>query len=131
MFQLSTLSRKNASCSDLLRCVFGIKDFEERLIYIMARRGRSTLDDLASETSRDRSTVHRALSKLLSLELCYRNVTSLRGGGYIHEYSLMDVESIGRNIRQRIDELKDSLDSLAENFENDIRHNIIGAVHVE
>lgn len=131
MFQLSTLSRSNASCSDLLRCVFGIKDFEERLIYMMAGKGTCTLDELASATARDRSTVHRALSRLVGLGLCYRNVVSLRGGGYMHEYSLMDVESIGRNIRQRIDELKYSLDRLTDNFENEIRRNMLGARNLD
>ncbi len=131
MFQLSTLSRKNATCSDLLRCVFGMKDFEERLIYVIAKRGTSTLDALAEDTGRDRSTVHRALSRLVSLGICYRQVVSLRGGGYVHEYSLMDVDSISSSMRQRVEELKKSLDRLAENFDRDIRHNIVGALHVE
>lgn len=124
MFPLSSLNRKNASCSDLLSCVFGLKAFEEDLIYLLARNGRGTLDELASETGRDRSTVHRSLSKLSSLGLCYRTAVGLRGGGYQHEYSLMDVETMGSNIRFRVNEIKLSLDRLADSFERDMRARI-------
>ena len=120
MFPLSSLNRKSASCSDLLSCVFGLKAFEESLIYMLAKRGGSSLDDLALATGRDRSTVHRSLSKLSSLGLCYRTAVGLRGGGYRHEYALMDVETMGTNIRFRVNEIKVSLDRLAESFERDM-----------
>lgn len=124
MFPLSSLNRKSASCSDLLSCVFGLKAFEESLIYLLAKHSGSTLDELAQTTGRDRSTVHRSLSKLSSLGLCYRTAIGLRGGGYRHEYALMDVETMDSNIRFRVNEIKLSLDRLAESFEKDMRARI-------
>lgn len=131
MLQLYNLSRKEASCSDLLSCVFGLKDFEESLIYVLAREGRATLDSLASLTGRDRSTVHRALSKLMSLGICYRETVTLREGGYMHEYALLDVESISSGIRGRVEELKRSLDRLASNFEEDIRRRTMSRITLD
>lgn len=127
MFDVSTIIRKDASCSDLLNCVFGLKRFEEDLFYTMSAGGTFTLDRLASATSRDRSTVHRALSRLTVLGLCYRRTVSLRGGGYQHEYAAMDPDTVVEGLRGRIEELKSALDRLADSFGSDLVRNIEAA----
>lgn len=124
MFQMSSLSSRGAGCGDLLSCVFGLKEFEQRLFYMVAVSGSSTLDSLASRTGRDRSTVHRALTKLVAAGLCYRRTVGLRDGGYMHEYSAMDTASVGSGIRRRVDELKDSLERLAAGFETELNERI-------
>ncbi len=125
MLYLSELNRKDATCIDLFRCVFGLKEFDEAIIHAMAGKGVFTLDTLAEATGRDRSTVHRSLGRLVSLGLCYRNSVTLREGGYVYQYSLMDVESIGATIRGKVDELKSSLDRLIENFEPEMERKLL------
>lgn len=78
-----------------------------------------TLDELALKLQRDRSTVHRSLTKLLSIGVCYRKTAGLKGGGYFHIYGISDTAVIKRRIEGEVSEIINALQRLAERFETD------------
>lgn len=121
MDSIQFLTRKGASCTDLLSCLYGLKPMEVQVFYELVRRGEASVDDVSSEVGRDRTTVHRGLSKLVSANLAYRQAMGLKDGGYRYVYSAVEPSKIREQAEARVMEITESLQSLVDNFENEIR----------
>lgn len=124
METIQLLTRKRATCSDLLTCLYNLKNTDLEILFEVARRKQTTLDDLAEAVQKDRSTVHRALSKLVSLDLLYKRVIPLKDGGYYHVYIVTDESKIRDDARVKVKEITQSLERLADNFISDFRKNL-------
>lgn len=118
------LTRKGATCTDLLSCLYGLKPIEVDVFVEVARKGTSTVDDVAAAVKRDRTTTHRCLSKLASAGLVYRRTSSLKGGGYYHAYSMVELETIKREAALRVKEVAESLQRLVDGFDRDFSRRI-------
>jgi predicted transcriptional regulator len=68
--------------------------------------------------------VFRSLQKLVSLDLCTKESKTLKGGGYYHLYNAVDIDTIEKNIEQRIREIQRSLNRIIKKFRNDIEKKI-------
>ena len=86
MADLNILRKEGSSCTELLECFYGLSRSECDAFYILSGKGEATLDELSALISRDRSTTHRLLQKLVNLGLCYKEKVSLKQGGYVHLY---------------------------------------------
>ena len=118
---LQVLTRKNASCNDLLCAVYNLNPVDLEIFYLLAGGDSASLDDLAQRMKRDRSTVHRSLQKLVSNQLCYKETRTIKDGGYYHIYSTMEISKIKAEAEHRVDEITASLGRMLRNFESDIR----------
>jgi len=117
MNNIQLLTRRGATCSDLLSCLYNLKPIDTEVFIEVARNENATLTQIAELVNRDRSSTHRCLSKLVSAGLVYKQSKTLKGGGYFHVYSMKDVYRIKENARQRVKEITESLESLIENFD--------------
>jgi predicted transcriptional regulator len=87
------------SCHDLVQCAFSLAEFEVEVYYRLSQSGPLRTDELASKMGKDRSTVYRALQKLMTCGMVYRETKSIERGGYFHVY-----EAIGKELlRERLD----------------------------
>jgi len=91
----------------------------------LAAGREKTLDELALKLQRDRSTVHRSLTKLLTIGVCYRKTVGLKGGGYFHIYGISDTSIIKRRIEGEVSEIITALQHLAERFESDFLNGLM------
>ncbi|KQM12788.1 hypothetical protein AOA80_00340 [Methanomassiliicoccales archaeon RumEn M1] len=73
-------------CRDLVQCAFSLNEFEIEVYKSAAAHGPIRADDLADRMGRDRSTVYRALQRLLTCGMVFRETRSLDKGGYYHVY---------------------------------------------
>jgi len=121
MDSIQFLTRRGATCSDLLSCLYNMKQLELDVFYGLASRGPATLDEVSRMVSRDRSTTHRCLSRLLSAGLLYKQTRTLTEGGYYHVYSTVDPSTIRGHAQMRVKEITDSLQRLVDGFETDFR----------
>ena len=69
-----------SDCRDLIQCAFSLNDFEIEVYKSAAVHGPIRADDLADRMGRDRSTVYRALQRLLTCGMVYRETRSLDKG---------------------------------------------------
>ncbi len=129
MDSIQLLTRKGATCSDLLSCLYNLKAIDLDVFLEVAKNENSTLTQLAELAHRDRSSIHRCLSKLVSAGLVHKQSKTIKGGGYYHVYSMVEASKIKEYSTQRVKEIKESLESLIENFESDLK-NRIGAKSV-
>ena len=118
---LQILTKKNASCNDLLCAVYNLNPVDLEIFYLLAGGESASLDELAQKMKRDRSTLHRSLQKLVSNQLCYKETKTIKDGGYFHVYSAMEIPKIKAQAQQRVEEITASLGKMLRNFESDIR----------
>jgi predicted transcriptional regulator len=118
---LQVLTRRNASCNDLLCSVYNLNPIDLDVFYHLAGGNTASLDELAQKVKRDRSTVHRSLQKLVSNQLCYKETRVIKDGGYYHLYGATELPKIKEQSELRVREITTSLEKMLRNFESDIR----------
>ena len=118
---LQILTRRNASCDDLLCAVYNMNPVDLEIFYNLAGGVTASLDELATKVKRDRSTVHRSLQKLVSNQLCYKETRTLKDGGYYHAYGTTEITKIREQAESRVAEITSSLQRMLRNFESDVR----------
>src|SRR5512137_894297 len=119
MESINQLTKKGASCTDLLTCLYNLKPTDLQVLQTVAKNPNATLDQIAAKTQKDRSTTHRTLSKLVSTNLVTKQTKTLKVGGYYHTYSILDPTLIKKHAQERVKEITESLQSLINTFESD------------
>ena len=119
MDSIQLLTRKGATCSDLLSCLYNLKTIDLEVFLEVARKDCATLDQVSESVQRDRSSIHRCLSKLVSAGLVHKQSRTLKSGGYYHVYSVVEPSKIKEQARQKVKEITEGLEDLINNFESD------------
>jgi predicted transcriptional regulator len=65
-----------ATCKDIVKCMYRLSDFELAIYKRIAKQGPMKPDDLAPVLKKDRSTIYRALQKLVAAGLAFREILS-------------------------------------------------------
>jgi predicted transcriptional regulator len=121
------LLSRGSGCSGLLSCLYDLGEGDIAVLRAVALKREATLDEISAALSRDRSTVHRSLSRLLVLGMCYRTKRGIRGGGYYHVYGLVDTERISRKVKGDVREMIASLNTLLSDFSRNFDEMVTGA----
>jgi len=124
MESMNQLTKKGASCTDLLTCLYNLKPSDLEVLLALARNGTATLDQIAKVLQKDRTSVHRCLSKLVSINLVSKQSKSLKSGGYYHTYAMMDPALIKKHATERVNEITESLQALIDSFESDFKKHL-------
>ena len=124
MDSIQFLTRKEATCQDLLSCMYNLKPIDLEIFLQVAKNQWATLDQISESVQRDRSSTHRVLAKLQSAGLIHKQSRGLKGGGYYHIYAAANPEKIKENAKQRVKEITDSLQNLIENFDVDLKRHL-------
>lgn len=107
-------------CKDLVQCAFSLNEFEIEVYKSAAAHGPIRADDLADRMGRDRSTVYRALQRLLTCGMVFRETRSLDKGGYFHVYQGIDRAELRTKLERCVDDwtirMRDALDRYDEHM---------------
>jgi predicted transcriptional regulator len=66
VLSLSQSTKKKAACSDLLSCLYGLNEIDYKIFYTLSDKEDKSLDQIALEVKRNRTTVYKNLQKLTS-----------------------------------------------------------------
>ncbi len=124
MDSIQLLASKNATCADLLTCLYNLKPTDLEVLLTVAKKPNTTLDQIAAAVQRDRTSVHRILAKLLSANLVTRQTKSIKGGGYFHTYAMVEPQKIKKHAKERVREIIEGLEGLIESFESDLKRHL-------
>ena len=124
MDSLQSLTKKNATCQDLLSCLYNLKPTDIEVLLTVAKNEEATLDKIAEIVQRDRSSVHRILSKLLTANLVTRQTKTIKSGGYYHTYTMLEPALIKTHAKERVKEITKSLELRIDNFEADLKKHL-------
>ena len=121
MDSIQFLTRKEATCQDLLSCLYNLKPTDLQVFMEVTKKEWTKLDQISEAVKRDRSSTHRCLAKLQSAGLIHKQSRGLKNGGYYHVYAVVEPSKIKEYAKQRVKEITDSLQTLIDNFDSDIQ----------
>jgi len=124
MESINQLTRKGASCTDLLTCLYNLKPTDLQVLLTVAKNPNTNLDQIAKIIQKDRSSIHRALSKLVSINLVNKQTKTLKAGGYYHAYTMQDPQTIKKHALERVKEITESLQTLIDNFDSELQKHL-------
>jgi Predicted transcriptional regulator len=124
MESINLLTKKGASCTDLLTCLYNLKPADIEILQAVLTGPGANIDQIAAHVQKDRSSVHRCLSKLVSINLVNKQTKTVKGGGYYHTYSMLDPELIKKHARERVKEITESLQTLIDHFDQDFEKHV-------
>jgi len=106
-----------ASCRDIVKCIYGLSDFELTVYKKLIKQGPLRADDLAPVFRKDRSTIYRALQKLVSAGLAFRDTKSIERGGYYHVYSAVGPEQLKDRLHRCADDWFENMNKAIDDFD--------------
>lgn len=123
----TTITRINSTIKDLFTNIFDLSPLEVDLVLFLIANNDTymTLEELAKETNRDKSTVFRSLQKLVTLGICIKETKTMKGGGYYHTYCAIDVKSFKIITERKVKEIQQSFDRLLKRFEHDLEQQVM------
>ncbi len=110
------METEQPSFQNILSCVFGIQDHESRTYLALLDAPDSTVAELADELDRDRSNVNRSLTTLLSKNLVERRRRLLDPGGYVYEYTAVDLSTAKGMLHSGLDEWVEMVHEAIDEF---------------
>lgn len=106
-----------ASCRDIVKCIYGLSDFELVVYKKLIKQGPLRADDLAPVFKKDRSTIYRALQRLVSAGLAFRDTKSIQRGGYFHVYSAVSPEQLKDRLHRCADDWFENMNRAIDDFD--------------
>lgn len=104
------------SFQHILACVFGIQSHESRTYLVLLDNPGSTVAELAEELDRDRSNVNRSLTTLLEKGLVTRQRRLLDPGGYVYQYTAVELDEAKEMLHEALDQWVESVHKSIEAF---------------
>ena len=117
MVETQKIISGEATCRDIVKCMYGLSDFELAIYKRLVKQGRLRADDLAPMMKKDRSTVYRALQRLVGAGLAFRETKNIERGGYFHVYTAVNPEQLREKLRRCADDWFDNIKTAIDDFD--------------
>jgi predicted transcriptional regulator len=91
------------SCQDLVQCAYSLNVFEVEVYEQLLRTGPVNANELADLMGKDRSTVYRALQKMMTCGMVFRETRSIPRGGYFHVYKAISRAELREKLQGCVD----------------------------
>ncbi len=104
------------TCHDLVQCAFSLGEFEVEAYYRLMESGPLRADELATKMRKDRSTVYRALQKLMTCGMVYRETKSIERGGYFHVYRAISKEMLQGRLEKCVEDWYSRMQDVLRKF---------------
>jgi predicted transcriptional regulator len=105
-----------SNCKDLVQCAFSLNEFEVEVFNRLSDSGAKRADDLAELIGKDRSTVYRALQKLMTCGMCFRETKSIERGGYYHVYRAISRAELKHKLELCVDDWYERMRQIMAKF---------------
>ena len=107
------------SCQDLVQCAFSLNVFEVEVYDRLLEVGPVNANELADLMGKDRSTVYRALQKMLTCGMVFRETRSIPRGGYFHVYRAIGRAELREKLQNCVDNWYSKMKAALEQFGGD------------
>lgn len=111
--------RSDMRCEGLLGCFHGLGQLDRECYQELVETGEAlTVDEIAEEVDRERSTVYRAIQRLLQTGLVQKEQVNYDSGGYYHVYRPSDPGTVTDEMQRMLNEWYAQMGQLIQEFEN-------------
>jgi len=115
---VSELLRSDMECEGLLECVHGLKGLDRDCYEVIVRSdGDLTVDEIADEVGRERSTAYRSVQRLLDAGLVQKEQINYDDGGYYHVYEAAPAGAVTDDMERLLDNWYAKMSELVNEFE--------------
>ena len=98
---VSSITRMNSSIKDFFTILYDLSPLELELLFVLISKNEPvSLEILAKELDRDKTTIFRSLQKMVNLRICEKDTKTLKEGGWYHVYKAMDVGHSRRKLKR-------------------------------
>ncbi len=102
----------------MLGLLLGLNSLESKLYFYLVQNGERTVSQLVKEASRNQSTIHVALQKLVALNLCTKSKRTKRPKGYEFVYTSVNPRKVQQLLLSRLDEIYQNTKICVETFDD-------------
>lgn len=111
--------RKDMECEGLLECMHGLKELDKQIFRTLVETPEPlTIDEIAEEMDRERSTVYRSVQRLLQAGFIQKEQINYDQGGYYHVYEPTDPENVADDMQRMLNEWYAKMGQLIQEFED-------------
>jgi predicted transcriptional regulator len=116
VLSLNQSTKKKAACSDILSCLYSLNEIDYKIFYTLSDREDKSLDQIASEVKRNRTTVYKNLQKLTSLGLVKKEMKCIDSGGQYLVFRSLEGSELRKVLEAKVRETKENLDAMLKKF---------------
>jgi len=116
---VSEMLRSDMECEGLFECFHGLKPLDKECFQTLVRYDQPlTIDEIASEIDRERSTSYRSIQRLLDSGLVEKQQRNYEHGGYYHVYRPVGSDEITEEMQQMLNAWYAKMGQLLQQFED-------------
>jgi len=110
--------QQDMECEGLLECFHGLKALDKDVFKTLVDAdGPLTVDEIAEEVDRERSTAYRAVQRLLQAGFIQKEQINYDQGGYYHVYRPTDPSQIADEMQRMLNDWYAKMGQLIGEFE--------------
>ncbi len=113
---LGKIMKGNATCSDLIGCLYSLNSTECDIFFSLYRTEEITLESVSAAAGRDKSTIHRILEKLVMAGFCFKDTKTMERGGYRNVYYAIEPDKLVEKLEYDIWRISDDLNGALRKF---------------
>ncbi len=114
---MSEYLQQDMSCEGLLECIHGLKELDKECFRVLTESDEPmTIDDVADEVDRERSTAYRSVQRLLQTGFIQKEQINYEQGGYYHVYRPTDPDQIADDMQRMLNDWYAKMGQLIQEF---------------
>ena len=102
---MSEYLNQDMQCEGLLECVHGLKELDKEIFRVLTEASEPlTVDEIADEVDRERSTAYRSIQRLLQSGFLQKEQVNYEQGGYYHVFRPTDPDEIADDMQRMLND---------------------------
>jgi predicted transcriptional regulator len=102
---MSEYLKQDMQCEGLLECIHGLKGLDREIFKLLTDRSEPlTVDEIAEEVDRERSTAYRSVQRLLQSGFVQKDQINYDQGGYYHVFRPTDPDEIADDMQRMLND---------------------------
>lgn len=115
---MSEMLRQDMQCEGLLECFHDLKEIDKNVFKLLNETNQPlTVDEIADEIDRERSTAYRSVQRLLQVGFIQKEQINYDQGGYYHVYRPRDADDIAQEMQRMLNDWYAKMGQLIQEFE--------------
>ncbi|MDR5671564.1 Transcriptional regulator, contains HTH domain [Halalkaliarchaeum sp. AArc-CO] len=114
---LSEMLRRDMECEGVLDCFHGLTELDRNCFRVLVESDEPmTVDEVAAEVDRERSTAYRSVKRLLQAGFVQKEQKNYDQGGYYFVYRPVDGEEIADDMQRMLNDWYAKMGQLIDEF---------------
>lgn len=114
---MSEMLGRDLECESLLDCFHGLNDLDRQVFQLLVEAdGPRTVDEIAAEIDRERTTAYRSLQRLLNAGIIDQEQRSFDSGSYYHVFSPADPDQVADEMQRLLNDWYATMGQLIAEF---------------